>query len=183
MDRATVLLPFVGIIVGLGLADLLLSLHRTVRARRRWHWLPAFWTGLTFLLVLMYWWVFSEIVTSPVLGSFGRFAFHLGSPVLLFLLCAAALPDDVGDGEDLRTYYFANHRYFFGLMAASGVHGALDYGFNYGSWGYPVPWIALVVAGLATTLAMTRRPAVHVVVSGLIAALLVFLIGSFTRTF
>ena len=182
MDRATILLPFVGIIVGLGLADLLLSFHRTVRARRRWHWLPAFWSGLTFLTALMYWWVFSEIVVLPAFGSFVPFAVHLGSPVLLFLLCAAALPDGADDEADLRTYYFGNHRYFFGLFAALCVHGALDYGFNYGSWGQPVPWVTLALGALVGTLAATSRPAVHTVVSGVVAALFAFLVASYTYT-
>lgn len=182
MNRLDFLLPFVGIIIGLGVADLLLSVHRTVRAGKRWSMLPAVWAALTFFFVLMYWWVLAEIITDENIGTFFGFAFHLGSPVLLFLTCAAALPDS-GDDQPLADYYVENRRYFFGLLTAYFVHAALDYGFNYGSWGQVPPWIALALAVLAGSLALTGRRAVHVAVTGLITAALLATLVVFTASF
>lgn len=187
MDRVAFLLPFVGIIVGLGVADLLLSVHRAVRSGRRWHWLPATWTVVTFFLALLYWWVFSEIVQSDAIGTFGGFSFHLLSPVLLFLTCAAALPDAEGE-EPLLDYYLGNRRYFFGLLAAYLLHAALDYIFGYGSgWdpfgGLSPPWIALGLAALAAVLAATGKRSVHAVCTGLVLASLLLTVGRFTRVF
>ena len=175
MDRLTVLFPFVGILVGLGVADLVFSVHRSIRAGRRWHGLPAAWVGFTFLFVVLYWWIFSEIGRAEVLGDFFRFAFHLLTPLLLVLTCAAALPD--GDGErDLLAYYLRNRRYFFGLFTLLFVHMSLDYGFNYGSWGRPQPWLGLAFGVGTTSLAVVGRQRYHTAVTvALVVGLLFFI--------
>ncbi|MDT0630894.1 hypothetical protein [Rubrivirga litoralis] len=112
MDRLTVLFPFVGILVGLGLADLVFSVHRSIRAGRRWHGLPAAWVAFTFLFVVLYWWIFTEIGGYDTFRSLWRFAFHLVTPLLLVLVCAAALPDADANEPDLLAYYVGNRRYF-----------------------------------------------------------------------
>lgn len=175
MDRIAVLFPFVGIVVGLGLADLVFSVHRSIRAGRRWHWLPAVWACFTFVFVVLYWWIFTEIGDSPAFTVPLRFAFHLITPVLLVLLCAAALPD--GDGDpDLLDYYLSNRRYYFGVFALLCVHSALDFGFNYGTWHHSTPWINLVTAAMMLSLAVAGRLAYHAVMT----ALLIGLLGFFT---
>ncbi len=65
MDQLFVLFPFVGILVGLGLADLVFSVHRAIRAKKRWDVLPAVWVAFTFIVVLAYWWVFAEVGRTP----------------------------------------------------------------------------------------------------------------------
>ena len=178
MDRFAVLSPFVGVLVGLGVADLVFSVHRTVRAGRRWHWVPAVWVASVFLMALAYWWVFSEIGRSAALGQLPRFVFHLVSPLLLVLTCAAALPDDGAD-RDLWPYYLANRRYFFGLLAAYLLHTALDHGFNYGSWDRAIPWFTLGLAMAVVSLAVVERPGYHkamaaVLLAAFVAGLLTF---------
>ena len=177
MDRLAVLFPFVGILVGLGLADLVFSVHRSIRARRRWHWLPAVWVGFTFVFVVLYWWIFTEIGRSPAFSVPLRFAFHLITPVLLVLLCASALPDGDGDG-DLLSYYLRNRRHYFGVFAALCVHSALDFGFNYGTWGHSTPWINLATAAILLSLAVVGRLAYHAVMTVVLIGLLsVFTVG------
>ena len=172
MDRLTVLFPFVGILVGLGVADLVFSVHRSVRAGRRWHWLPAAWVTFTFLFAVFYWWIFTEIGGYDVFRALWRFAFHLITPLLLVLVCAAALPDGDGAEPDLRAYYLRNRRYFFGLYTLLFVHVALDYGLNYGSWERVPPWVALACALGTASLAVAGRPAYHAVVTAALLALL-----------
>lgn len=180
MSRPDFLLPFVGIIVGLGVADLLLSVHRSIRRGRRWHWLPASWAALTFVCVLMYWWVLAEVIVDEEIGTFFGFAFHLGSPILLFLACAAVLPDDPTDDRPLLDYYFDNRRYFFGLLAAYFVHIALDYGFNYATWSQPPPWFCLGLAALVLPLAFSDKRGVHVALTGLFGAYIGVLLLMYT---
>ena len=181
MDRFAVLSPFVGVLVGLGVADLVFSVHRTVRAGRRWHWVPAVWVASVFLVALAYWWVFSEIGRSAALGQLPRFVFHLVSPLLLVLTCAAALPDD-GDDRDLWPYYLANHRYFFALYAAFLFHATLDYGFNYGSWSRATPWFTLGLSTAAASLAVVEHEGYHKVMSAVLLAALVAGLLTFVPT-
>ena len=178
MDRIAVLFPFVGIVVGLGLADLVFSVHRSVRAGRRWHWLPATWVAFMLLLIVVYWWIFAEVGRADALGSVPRFAFHLLTPLLLVLACAAALPDG-GRGEpDLLAYYLRNRRYFFGLLALLFAHMTLDYGLNYGSWGRPQPWVGLGFAAAMASLAVVGRPSYHRALTvALIVAMFAFIVA------
>ncbi|MDT7856537.1 hypothetical protein RQM47_07790 [Rubrivirga sp. S365] len=178
MDRLTVLFPFVGILVGLGLADLVFSVHRSVRAGRQWHALPAAWVVITFLFVVLYWWIFTEIGGYDTFRSLWRFAFHLVTPLLLVLVCAAALPDGDADEPDLLAYYVRNRRYVFGLWTLLFVHIALDYGFNYGSWERAPPWVMLASALATASLAVTANKAYHAAVTaGLLAALALLITG------
>ncbi len=94
------------------------------------------------------------------------------SPLLLILVCAAALPD-AGDDRDLRTYYAETHRYFFGLFALYFLHAALDYGFNYGTWQRGIPWTILLFSAATALLAATPDRRVHLAVTGLLVTLLV----------
>ena len=169
MDRLSVLFPFVGIVVGLGVADLVFSVHRTIRARSRWHPLPAAWVVFTFLYVVLYWWIFADIAGEGAFGTLLVFTFHLVTPVLLVLICAAALPDGGGE-RDLLAYYLGNRLHFFGLYALLFVHGALDYGFSYGTWARPQPWLLLTFGAATAGLAVTGRLAVHAVVTAVLLA-------------
>ena len=107
---------FVAIIVSLAVADLLISLHRLLRAgsRVRWHWIPGALALYALLLAVNFWW-----------GNYSRFA-HLSqvsmveflpilaSLVILFLILAAVLPDEVpAPGLDLREWYEDNARYIW----------------------------------------------------------------------
>ena len=74
------------------------------------------------LLALEFWWRFYAAQSRPfyeTLGGFLLLAFQL---VILFLLNASALPDDVPDeGLDLSAFYLDNASYFWMLYAAYSV--------------------------------------------------------------
>ncbi len=111
-------LVLASIIVGLGIADLLVSLQRLLRARGRvdWDWaVPA-----TALLVLMtniqIWWALYDPAVKPV--TIGGFLPILAGLILLFLVTAATLPDELGEGRfSLRDYYAENRAYFWTLYS------------------------------------------------------------------
>lgn len=114
-------LPLVSVLVGLALADLAVSVHRLLRARRRvrWDWLPLAAALLAALAVFNLWWGFFSFraeLPYHTLGGFLPFAAQL---FILFLLNAAALPDEVPDeGLDLRAFYETNGPLFWLLYAA-----------------------------------------------------------------
>ena len=113
------LLPLISVLVGLAVADLATSLHRLLQARRRvqWDWLPLLAAILAVLAVLDLWWGFFGFRDLDE-WKFARFLPIFVQLVVLFLLCASALPDEVpSDGLDLRAFYRSNGSYFWFLYA------------------------------------------------------------------
>jgi hypothetical protein len=121
MSTAEYITTFASIVVGLAFADLLMSFHRLVRARRtvQWDWLAVASALLVVLTIVQAWWRFFAVWTAQPTFSFGQFLPDLLSLTLLFFLAAASLPDEVpSSGVDLREYYDENRPYFWGLFAA-----------------------------------------------------------------
>ena len=115
------ILPLVSVLVGLAVADLAVSLHRLLRRRRRVRWdaLPLATALLAVLAVLEVWWIFYDAREAAYFTTLGGFLPLAAQLFLLFLLNAAALPDDVpAEGLDLRAFYDANGPYFWSLFAA-----------------------------------------------------------------
>lgn len=186
MTTADVAIMFFTIVYGLMLTDLFLSLHRLLRAkgRVRWHGLPLLAAWYLFVTILRNWWGLAfmqgeaEWMNLPVFLVYGHLL------LLFFLLASAVLPDEVGeDGVCLRTHYFATHRYFWGLMAAtvllSNVLNAVKT-WRIGQWETIGPGHLIngtVFLGLTVVLAVSNRPRVHwtllsLFVAGLAAELL-----------
>ena len=102
---------FISIIIGLAVADLLISFHRLVRidAKIKWYWLvPGIAVYMLLVLVNFWWgtyWWFAQVKSL----SMGGFLPTLLSAVALFLLAAAVLPDDIPEaGLDLKAWYLRN---------------------------------------------------------------------------
>ncbi len=110
-------LVFVSIIVGVAVTDEIVSLHRLLRARRRVRWdvLPLAVAALVMLLLVQIWWSAAAPGTKVV--TIGAFLPQLIELILLVLLAAAALPDEVpGDGIDLRRFYDEEGSYVWTLF-------------------------------------------------------------------
>jgi hypothetical protein len=115
----TYLLPFLSVLVGLAVTDLATSLHRLLRARRRvqWDWLPLATALLALGAVLNAWWSFYQEDTTSAWTMAEFFPIVLAL-LVLFLINAAALPDDVpSEGIDLKEFYESNSPYFWSLFA------------------------------------------------------------------
>jgi hypothetical protein len=111
---------YFGIIVGLALANILMSFHKLIEAgsRVRWGWLAPLSAFYAATLTLGEFW--SVWVRQH---DMGRSVFLTWLPTalafaLLFLMCAASLPDEAGEGVDLRRYYMENRHRFWGFSAA-----------------------------------------------------------------
>lgn len=108
------------IIIGLALVDVLVSLNRLIRAGKavKWHWAAPAATLLVVLTIMQIWWSLYRPQDGAI--TIGQFLPLLVELVILFLLAAAALPDDIpADGVDLKAYYHRNGPYFWGLFTAA----------------------------------------------------------------
>ena len=108
------------IIIGLALVDVLVSLNRLIRAGRsvKWDWAAPVASLLVVMTLIQIWWGLYQ--PGEVHMTIGQFLPLFVELVLLFLLGAAALPDDVpAEGVDLKTYYDRNGPYFWSLYTAA----------------------------------------------------------------
>jgi len=114
---------FIGIVVGLALQNTLSSIHKLVEAgsRVRWHWMaPAAAFGAIVLTLgnFWFWWLTRDLPLS-LSHNFLMFLASAMALSLLFLACAATLPDEVpAEGVDLKDYYFDNRHRMWGYSAA-----------------------------------------------------------------
>ena len=120
MDLREHSIALISVIVGLGLADLLGNFNRLVRAGRevRWAVLPLVWALVALVLVNNYWWgLYQGYVGVTSAANALTFLLGLGMPIMLYLICAAALPNGRSEAaRDLRAAYFLESRYFFALI-------------------------------------------------------------------
>ncbi len=165
------LAAFVTIVVALAIGDMVTSLHRLLRARRRVRWRPLPLLLAAFVLLALFTtffeiWLLTEIDRISYLGLVGLMA----PTIATFLLASAVLPDEVPpEGLDLDAFYFGERRYLFAVM---GVAVALniatavprdqfwmlqDPGFL---WGFYVPLNALLFVAIGA-MWKSARPWVH----------------------
>ncbi len=115
------ILPLISVLVGLAIADLAVSLHRLLRARSRvqWDWLPLATALAAVLAVLEVWWNLFAVREEAYFTTLGGFLLFGAQLVVLFVLNASALPDDVPEeGLDLRAFYDRNGPLFWSIYAA-----------------------------------------------------------------
>lgn len=180
------LIPLISVLVGLAVADLATSLHRLLRARRRveWDWLPLVAAFLAVLSVLDLWWsLYGARETAS--WTFVGFLPLAAMLVVLFLINAAALPDDVpSDGLDLQAFYDSNGSYFWFLYAiyvfmaiANNIGRRVADGLPEGAGLVSVlvgSGANLVVFGLYVALALVRNRPFHMVTVVVLLAFYIF---------
>ena len=131
-------LVFASIILGVAVSDQLTSLHRLLKRRSEVRWDPLLlWVAALVLLTqIQIWWSLAGERQSGSI-TIGAFLPLLVLLVLLFLLAAASLPDELDPGPiDLRFYYARQSRYIWTLYALSlgwligtqAVQGAIEQG-------------------------------------------------------
>lgn len=173
MSISDFILAFVGIIIGLGVADLLSSLHKLLRAGKRvkWHWATPALAALMLLVTLVVWWwsfgQFSEIRSETIADFLPRFLVLVFS----FLMMAAALPDEVPDGGiDLKQFYFSSRIHLWSLMSATLGGFTLIYFVEHWSVGparlLAFAWPTLISLALAIAAVLTPRMWVHALAIG-----------------
>ena len=116
VERVDVL---IAIVLGLALAELGTSLHRLMRAGKRvkWDWMSPALACVMLLEVIQFWWLSQNWYASAAELRLLEFLPRLVVLLLIYLLAAAVLPDEVPErGLDLRNFYLASSRYFWALV-------------------------------------------------------------------
>ena len=112
---------YLGIIVGLALANILASLHKLIEAgtRVRWSWMAlatAAYAATHTINEFWFTWIHHQHDTHQTILTWYTSALAFA---LLYLMCAASLPDDATEGDvDLDQYYIENRKRFWGFSAA-----------------------------------------------------------------
>lgn len=116
------LLLFAVIVLAIAVTDLSVSLHRLLAAGRRvrWHWLAPLAAFVAFEKIVTQWWTWHGGESFARGLTFEMFLGLLAVAVLLFLLAAAALPDEVASDEpiDLEAHYTTVSRRYWILFFA-----------------------------------------------------------------
>jgi hypothetical protein len=112
----------VSIIIGLGVADLLMNFHRLIHERQRvvWDPLPLVWALVCLLWLFNYWWaVATNLDGSRDARVAFEFVFLAIAPIVLFLMAASALPRAMPEeGQlDMRGEWTKGRSVFFALFA------------------------------------------------------------------
>ena len=113
------LLLFAAIILGLAVCDLAMSLHRLLAAtgRVKWDWVAPLAGVVAFLKIVTQWWTWFGVEQIAKGLTFEMFLVVLMGAVVLFLLAAAALPDEAPEGPiDLRAHWTTVSRRWWTLF-------------------------------------------------------------------
>lgn len=173
----------ISIVIGMGIAHLLTTVHELVQARARVkvYWLSVLWLVLIFVALIEWWWAVFGLRTT-VKWNFFYFLFLLMSPVTLYLSAAFVLPDDSERGNeviDLRRYYYDNCAWLFGTLAVNLALDAIRHGVELHTLRDPSVWSNGVGASLLASMGKIKRPAYHAVITLIVASLfLSFMISS-----
>ena len=122
MDRFEYAIGLMSIIVGLGLADLAMSLHRLLkhRAQVRWDGLAIATAAYAAYTLIRMWYALWTVREVAGLTNLYFYISLILEMFLLFLAAAAALPDDSDPAHerwDLRAYHEHHARYIWTLFA------------------------------------------------------------------
>jgi hypothetical protein len=189
MTRFEYISIFNGIIVALALENVAASFHKLFEAgaRVRWHWMaPTNAIAAAIATLGNFWlqWITRDV--QPVNPTFLGFLPVAATSILLYLLCAATLPDTVPDaGIDLKEFYFSSRRQFWSLVVVfslvrSGVTAWLIVRHNFDpDFVRPnAPFLigTMAAAAIAVSMLFVQRPWWHAlgIATGSVATLLLF---------
>lgn len=164
MDAFSYLSVLLSIILGLAITQILQGFRDLMRARTRlrMYWPSLWWAGLLLVICVQEWWaMFSWRAYQP--WTFQGFAVMLAQTIATYLAAALVLPE-LKDAEpvDLRAYYYANHRWFFAMLALAVVISIVKDAALNGSLPEPLNLGAqLAFIGIAAFAGLSRNERVH----------------------
>ena len=121
MNEFEYIMALMAIILGLGIAHLLSGFGKLIY-RLTGHgtpidfdWVHFLWVVNTFLWMVFYWWYsFSRVGREE--WALSSYLLMLPFPVFVYLQCVVLYPHRLDEVSDLRSYFMATRRWFFGLM-------------------------------------------------------------------
>jgi len=114
-------------IVGLSLAHLLKGVSGIVQhpKRSRVYWVHLVWVSFLFLYLIHFWWW--EFYLARIQGwAFSLYFLVAIYAVLLYLLCTLFFPEQLGEYDGFRGYYYSRRMWIFAVMAALPVVDIVD---------------------------------------------------------
>ena len=107
------------VLIGLAIADVANSFHRLARSHKAVRWDPLTLLAALYALCLAVgmWFDLWGVRNFAATRHFFFYLSLVAEFFVLFLLAAASLPDEAGEGCDLRAHYERNRRYFWTLVA------------------------------------------------------------------
>jgi len=165
------------IIIGLGMAQLLMGLTRLIQhpEQAKPYWVHLGWVAYMFLLTVFWWWWEFRL---QLVGTwtFGIYLFVVLYAFLMFLLCALLFPRDFSNYDGFKGYYYAKSNWFFGVFILSqfvdvgdSLIKGMDYYYSLGAQ----YWIAQVlIVACSVTAIVSRNEVFHAV---FVIALLVYM--------
>jgi len=174
MSEQNLLITFIAILAGLGLTDLIHSLHRLLRKRHviKWHWIPLAHTFMSFQIMIIIWYNIQAELNSPLISTSLGFFVWLVPIVLILLVMLTVLPDKESEsGFDLLKWYFGQRKYYFTLLTLF----IFSYTFNrYLMFQHNSVWyLPLSLSLIYITLIFTKHYWVHTIATVLLLAFFV----------
>jgi hypothetical protein len=108
-----------GILIGFALTHLLKGIAPLIqyRGRARVYWVHLVWVAFAFIYVISFWWWEFWLEKLPS-WTFPLYLFITFYGVLIYLLCALLVPDDLVGYDGFRDYFYSRRRWLFGVLAA-----------------------------------------------------------------
>ena len=167
MDQFEYVMVLVSIIVGLGIAHVLLGIGGIVdRLSRRGDRLElslahAAWLGHCFLWLIMFWWWEYRLSTTVVDWTMGLYLFLIFYAITIFLLQVVLIPRTWDGVTSLKEYFLERRVWFYSLFAFATIldnvdsylMGGLQYILDTGyvGMGMSIATIPVVIIGIRST--------------------------------
>jgi hypothetical protein len=116
-----------GMVIGLAVAHLLRGLALIVQHPKRYrvYWVHLLWVLFLCLYVIHFWW-WEFNLGRVQQWTFPMYLFIALYAVLIYLLCVLILPDQIGDYDGYRGYYYSRGHWFFALLTLMFIVDPLD---------------------------------------------------------
>jgi len=156
------------IIIGLGMAQLLMGLTRLIQhpERAKPSWVPLCWVAYMFLLTVFWWWWEFRLQVVET-WTFGIYLFVVLYAFLMFLLCALLFPSDFSGYDGFKGYFYAKRNWFFSvfiLVQLVDIADSLLKGMSYyHSLGSHYTVTQLIIVALSVTATLTRNETFHAI--------------------
>jgi hypothetical protein len=105
------------IILGLGVSRLLSGVARIVQHPKHYkvYWVHLLWALFVFLYLINFWW-WEYRLHGIQQWTFPLYFFIAMYAVLLFLLCVLLFPEEMGDYDGFKAYFYSRRQWIFSLM-------------------------------------------------------------------
>lgn len=157
---------FISVVVGLGVAHLLIGIGRLIHssADARLSIAHLLWTAFVFLFMVVYWWTVVFGYKEWQSWNIVLFLFVLMYGVFLFLLAVVLYPPDLPKPWDMQAHFIATRRWFFGIFILLVLTELTDTGLKNHFLQFSQPyilltgsWLLLAVLGWFSTNQRTQN--------------------------